>query len=216
MTRAYASVLLIKALCTSSLCNKSTTRFPRLSKTSQYPFNTFHSKRSPRQRVSRVRLSAQTQLRLVSSTVYLTGKPEIEVQLALTRLLTSAGATMGINPLVRNGNSSIVSRHDNTRRTRRVDNSLRKTHGDRPTTILEKTRASLLGRDVEESPRGQPAVSAAFQRVRGASVVCVSMINQFGSLDCVKLCPPPPIQPRSQNRRSHGNSIQEKTENRGK
>lgn len=158
-------------------------------KTSHSPFNNFHSKRSPRQRVPLARSSAQTQLRLVSSTVYLTGKPEIEVQLALTRLLTSAGATMGVNPLVRTVSNSSglgTSRHDSTDNARRLDESFRKANGDRPASILEKTRASLLGRDAElESPRGHSPVRAALHPVCRACTECVSIIDLYGSFDRV-------------------------------
>lgn len=121
----------------------------------------------------------------MSSTVYLTGKPDTEVKLALSKLLAPAASTMAVNGLVSTGsNSSALGlvRNESSDSARRLDDCFREIRGsDRPASILEMTRASLLSGDAElvESPRGPPPVLAALHPVCGAGMGCLATIDRF-------------------------------------
>lgn len=120
------------------------------------------------------------------STVYLTGKPDIEVKLALSKLLAPAAppSTAAGSGFVRTGsnNSGLGLVHHDSSDNRRLDGSSKEIHGnDRPASILEKSRASLLNGDAEsvESWKGPPPVLAALTPVCWEQVVCCGVSGRY-------------------------------------
>lgn len=140
-----------------------------------------HSKGLAHQCPTHVRLSPQPQLRLVSSTVHLTGEPDREVKLALSRLLAPAASRLAIDGLVCDSSNRTfreLAPDGSSKSTRRLDGSCRETFRiDRPASILEMSRASLLSGDAEltQSMRGPPSVLAALSPVCVTGIGCVSM-----------------------------------------